>query len=68
MGQLYNIWYMLNYDYRSLRLLKFYQLLQENRNKADKLIIKMGIQNEITVFASYILNIYHVKKFRDLVL
>ena len=60
MGQLYNIWYMLNYDYRSLRLLKFYQLLQEIRNKADKLIIKMGIQNEITVFASYILNIYYV--------
>ena len=60
MGQLYNIWYMLNYDYRSLRLLKFYQLLQEIRNKADKIIIKIGIQNEITVFASYILNIYYV--------
>ena len=60
MGQLYNILYMLNYDYRSLRLFKFYELLQEIRNKADKLIIKMGIQNEITVFASYILNIYYV--------
>ena len=60
MGQLYNIWYMLNYDYRSLRLLKLYQLLQEIRDKADKFIVKMGKYTEITVFASYFLNIYYV--------